>query len=802
VTETKRPTTSHLPAQVSSFIGRTRELEDVQGLVRASRLVTLVGPGGSGKTRLAIAAAGDLADLGLAVDFLDLAPVTDADLVVGSIAAALGLRQAGIETLLEAVVKRIADREHLFLLDNLEQVPAVGEVIAELLARSSSLRVLATSRVPLHVRGEREYPVEPLPVADAVSLFIERANAIRPGSASPDASAAAIASICARLDGLPLAIELAAARSRVFTPEALLARLNRRLSVVADGPTDAPARQRTLRSAIGWSFDLLPEPERRIFAATAVFAGSFVPEAAQAVATDPDDAADATALETSLQQLVEHNLVRVAAADGDEPRFRLLETIREFGLEQSSVSELARFRDRHLAYYLGLAEHAESQLRGPHQAAWIRRLAGDQADIRAALLWAQEAGNGEALIRLASALKRRFWYEAGGLAEGLRWLEAAIAVEDDAARPFRGKALQRAGWIVWETGDGDRSEELFRASLAVADADDHFTRFEALIALSYRALHADGDLQVAAARMDEAIEHARRSADPAALVEPFTARGHLARVRGDDDGAADYFREAIAASRSAGDSWGAATASLMLGELALAKGDPSEAEAFLESSTRLALESGDREILFHGSVLRAAALTDKGDLAAGRIQLRTSIEVVREFVNLQQIVYVLDAIGDWLAIVGEHGAAVETWAAAARHRTGRRWPELPDEAGNRATAMDAARAELGPIRFERAWTAGQATELVQALESAREAVDAVDLDRRPVLHRGRRPFDLTAREREVLALVADGMTDGQIAEKLVISKKTVSVHVANAKAKLGASSRVEMATMALRQGLG
>jgi non-specific serine/threonine protein kinase len=782
---------------VSSFVGRSRELDDVGRLLGESRLVTLTGPGGSGKTRIAIEAAARLDAGRLAVDFLDLAPITNADLVIGSIAGALGVR-AGGESLFDAVVQRTMDQERLFLLDNLEQIPSIGELIAELLARSPSLRVLATSRVPLHVRGEREYPVEPLPVDDAVSLFVDRANAIKPDSANSDSSADAIAAICARLDGLPLAIELAAARTRVFSPDALLARLDRRLAVAVDGPADAPVRQRTLRSAIGWSFDLLAGPERRLFAAAAVFAGSFDLDAAKAVASE-DPVAD---VETGLQQLVESNLVRVATGLGDEPRFRLLETIREFGLEQSSPSDLAVLRDRHLAYYVELAEQSEAELRGPDQAAWIRRLAGDQGDIRAALAWAQGAGRDESLIRLASALKRRFWYEAGGLAEGLRWLEDAMATDSVAARPFRAKALQRAAWIVWEIGDGARSEGLFEASLAAAARDDHVTRFEALIGLSYRALHAGGaGLEVAAARMGEAIEHARRSGAPAALVEPLTAQGHLARARGDKLTATEDFREALAAAQDAGDTWGAATASLLLGDLALTSGDPSGAELYLEASTRLASESGDREVLFHATILLAAALTADRNPAAAREQLRKAIDSLGVMLNPLLTVYLLDAAGDWLATVAAPYAAVETWAAAERHRSGQRWPELPDEVRDRGASMAAARAALGPIRFQSAWTSGQARSLEIAVETARDAIDTADLEGRPSTQRGRRPFDLTVREREVLALVSAGMSDGEIAESLVISKKTASVHVANAKAKLGASSRVEMATMALRQDL-
>jgi predicted ATPase/DNA-binding CsgD family transcriptional regulator len=800
MTEPSIPRARGIPAQLSSFVGRSRELDDVERLTRDARLVTLTGPGGSGKTRLALAVAARLADEGPAIDFLDLAPITDTDVVVGSMAAALGVRQSAGESLLDAIVRRSADRERLFVLDNLEQIPGVGGLVAELLTRSPDLRVLATSRVPLHVRGEREYAVEPLPVDDAVSLFVDRATAISPDSPL-GGSAAAIAAICTRLDGLPLAIELAAARTRIFSPDALLARLDRRLAIVVDGPADAPARQRTLRSAIGWSYDLLAAPEQRRFAAMSTFAGPFSLEAARAVDPESPEAGDSAALEAGLHQLVEHNLVRTAPAVDGEPRFRLLETIREFGLEQSSPSQLAALRDRHLEYYVGLAERSESQLRGPEQALWLRRLAGEQVDIRAALSWAEETGNAVSLIRLAAALKRRFWYEAGGLAEGLRWLEAAIAVDDDGATPYRAKALQRAAWIAWEIGDGVSSERLFEASLAAADPDDHVARFEGLIGLSYRALHAGGEgLTVAAARMGEAIEHARQSSAPAALVEPLTAQGYLAQARGEDRDATDYFGEALAAATDAGDTWGAATASLQLGAHALAAGEPVRAGSLLENSARLAIESGDREILFHATTVLAAALTAQGDLAAARVELRKAIDTGSDMVNPLITVYLLDALGDWLSHTSATAAAVEAWAAAEVHRSGQRWLKGPDDRQDGTASRAAARAAIGPVRFEQAWTSGQARGLEAAVHSAKVAIDAVDLENQPA-NRARRPFDLTPREREVVALVSAGLTDGEIAERLFISKKTASVHVANVKAKLGASSRVEVATIALRQGL-
>jgi predicted ATPase len=495
-----------VPVQLTSFVGRSRELEELDVAFGGARLVTVVGPGGSGKTRLALEFAARRRAASLDLHFVDLTPITDAALVLPvSIATVLGVREVAGEALQDTLARRIGDREVVLVLDNLEQLPAAGSVITELLAASPGLRVLATSRAPLHVRGEHQYPLAPLQLpgpaqlaslenlaeVEAVKLFVERARAIDPAFALTSDNADAVAGICARLDGLPLAIELAAARIRLFTPTALLARLDRRLPVLTDGPLDAPARQRTLRSTIGWSFDLLSEPDQRVFASLGVFASGFALAAAEAVAVDPADPKGGPDVLSSLDHLVEQNVLTVAPDADGEPRFKMLETIREFARDQLPEPDEVGLRDRHLAYFVALAERSEPQLRGPDQAAWLRRLAAEQADIRAALAWAQEAHRDESMLRLAAALKRRFWHDAGGLGEGLRWLEASLAVAADAPAALRVKAQQRAAWIAWELGDVDRSQELFEASLAAADDDDHRSRLEALIGLKSFAPSSD-----------------------------------------------------------------------------------------------------------------------------------------------------------------------------------------------------------------------------------------------------------------------------------------------------------------------
>jgi predicted ATPase/DNA-binding CsgD family transcriptional regulator len=805
------------PVQPTSFVGRSHELGEVEALFGDARLVTLVGPGGCGKTRLALEFAARRGGASQDLHVVDLAPITDATLVLASIAAVLRVRGAAGEALEDAVARSIGDREILLVLDNLEQLPEAGLVIAKLLAASSNLRVLATSRAPLHVRGEHEYPLGPLQLpgpadlasldllaeVEAVKLFVERARAIDPALSLTGDNAAAVAGICARLDGLPLAIELAAARTRLFAPTALLARLDRRLQVLTDGPMDAPIRQRTLRSTIGWSFDLLSERDKRVFARLGVFAGGFTLGAAESVAVDPADPEGGPGLLASLDHLVEQNVLTVGSDPDGEPRFRMLETIREFACDQVPEADRVGLRDRHLAHFVALVERSEPQLRGPDQATWIRRLAAEQADIRAALAWAHEAHRDESMLRLAAALKRRFWYAAGGLSEGLRWLEASLTV-GDAPAALRVKAQQRLAWIVWEMGDDDRSQELFEACLVAADEDDHPSRFEALIGLSYRALRSGGSgLDVAAARMAEAIEHARHDATPGALVEPLTAEGHLAKARGDLGLARAHYEEALDMARKAGDVWGAGNALLQCGALTLAGGEPARAVSLLAESVRSSVESGDREVFTEATAMLARALTAQGELEAARSRLREGGDVIRELESPLGGMFMLEAAARWLASAGMLPAAVEAWAAADAYRTDHPWPVVSEEEKARRRSWAATREALGTVRFEMLWVTGGSRDVQEALDIAMAAVRATDLQDLPAVpapaRRGR--FDLTPREQEVLALVASGISDGEIATSLVISKKTVSVHVANIKAKLGASSRVEVATIALRESL-
>lgn len=552
---------NNLPVQPTALLGRDEELTEVKAQLRepGTRVLTLTGPGGTGKTRLALQTAADVIDdFAHGVWFVDLSATTDPALVSGTIAQALGIREEGGTPLDRQLTEYLREKELLLLLDNFEHLLPAATLVSTLLAGAPNLKTLATSRAPLRLAGEREYPVPPLGVPDlrrlpaptrlesfpAVELFVERATAVRPSFALTEENAAAVARIVAELDGLPLAIELAAARIRMLPPQAILSRLERRLALLTGGARDLSRRQQTVRDTIAWSVDLLTTEQQALFARLSVFAGGCTLEAAEALCTS-DHSLDVF---DGLGVLVEHSLMRQDELMG-EPRFRMLATIREYGqdlLERRGEAEA--LSAAHAAFY---AAFAEETLAEEDDAAWLRRLESEHDNVRSALAWLHRGGTPEEELRLAGALWG-FWRVRGHLTEGRTRLEAALSRGDGAAGDVRARAVSGAGVLAEAQGDYESAAAHFEEALAWHRQSGD--RVGMASALSNLGLVRAGQERTAEAASlhEQSLALARETDDVVGVVVSLNNLGTLACMSGEHRRAADYYDEALTLSRQTG----------------------------------------------------------------------------------------------------------------------------------------------------------------------------------------------------------------------------------------------------------
>ena len=676
----------NLPNQPTPLLGREEELAALTAQLGRDevRLVTLTGAGGIGKTRLAIQAAADLIEVFPdGVWFVRLSRLVDPALVMPTIAQALGLHEQGSRPLIETVRAHLTDKHLLLVLDNFERVVGAAGDVAMLLEVSPSLRVLVTSRVPLHLRGEHEYPLVPLPLPEhdsrpeelsryaAVALFIERAQAARPDFAVTAANAPAIAEICARLDGLPLALELAAARVKVLPPEALLARLARGLQVLSGGARDAEERQQTMCATVAWSEHLLTPEEQVLFRRLSVFVGGCMLEAAEAICAGSEGAVplDLDLLE-GLSTLVDQSLLQ-QREEGSEPHFGLLQVIREYALERLERSgEAAALRRAHAAYFLALAEHARQQETGPETVAWRDRLEREHDNLRAALGWAREQGEVELGLRMAVALTW-FWVRRGHLREGRAWLEGLLAVEageTESARAgaglaaVRAKALLNAGMFALTMGAYATAQTQLEQARALAlAAGDPRTARQALTNLG-RVASDQGDLEGAAALYMDSLALARELGDQRDIMTVLTNLGHVASKQGDLERAAALYMDSLEFARELGDRDQLALCLNNLGDVARRRGELSQATALLRDALAVYWELRDprRCAMVLESLAETAGAAGQGERAARLLGAATALrETIGSLLTAPNLAEVAQAVAEARAVVGD-----DTWAAA------------------------------------------------------------------------------------------------------------------------------------------
>src|SRR5215203_1000198 len=792
----------NLPAERTSFVGREEELVEVGRLLSMTRLLTLVGAGGSGKTRFALRVARGLA--GTYADgiwLVELAPLSNPELLEQAVASVLGVREEPDPPLTATLKEHLSSREVLLILDNCEHlIEAAARLVESLLDSCEGLRILVTSREALNVEGELVWQVAPLPVPDtlgaptvgelagygSVRLFVERARLRRPQFELTQEDAEAVAEICRILDGMPLAIELAAARAGALSAEQIVSRLGYSLELLEGSRTASP-RQRTLEGTMDWSFGLLSERERELFSRLSVFAGGWSLEAMVAV-SDEVDPLDV------LLSLVDKSLVVAEARAGDGLRYRMLEPVRQYGqkrLEKSGEAE--RVRGRHAQYYLTLAEEAEPELAGPREVEKLELLEAEHDNLRTAFSWALEREEAELGLRIAAALWP-FWEAHGHYREGARRLEEVLE-KGDQASPARIKALEGLSRLVHHQGDLARAEAAAREGLGVsvgAGAENKRALF--LLELGSTA-YVRGDYERTKELLEESLTLSRRVGDRRLTARALLALASATADAGDFRRAMELYEEGLSISRRLGSAYPLGTFLINMGYQYLLQGDPERATALNAEAANLYRQRGHKGKLQYALDNLGWSALARGDHRQAEALHRECLALCQELGERTIAAECLEGLACAAGARGEASRAARLFGAGEAQREAVGFQHLPAERALREPYLAATRSRLNEAEWERAFAEGRTMPMEAATEYA---LSVAEEPPGAGANRSYMPQDpaqnLTRRELEIAELVARGLTNRQIAEELVISEHTAATHVRRILKKLGLQSRTQITT--------